>query len=162
MLPPTLKRDTESGKSAATRADVEMRTHSPRLVWSLVAGAAAIVLVGSAFLAWRPLRSRSSGATPIHSIAVLPFANASKDPEMDYLGEGIRRSHRWCRPERAVRLCTSRTTPPRTKTGRCERRVPCLEPAPGTYRPRCPASNPDWSDVPLSRWSGRSWQRSPA
>jgi TolB-like protein len=26
--------------------------------------------------------------TPIHSIAVLPFANASKDPEMDYLGEG--------------------------------------------------------------------------
>jgi eukaryotic-like serine/threonine-protein kinase len=83
-----LKRDTESGKSAATRADVETRTHSPRLVWSLVAGAAVIVLVGSAFLAWRSLRSRSSGATPIHSIAVLPFANASKDPEMDYLGEG--------------------------------------------------------------------------
>ena len=66
-----------------------MRTHSPRLVWSLVAGAAVIVLLGSAFLAWRPLRSRSSGATPIRSITVLPFANASKDPEMDYLGEGI-------------------------------------------------------------------------
>ena len=35
------------------------------------------------------LHSRTSDATPIHSIAVLPFANASKDPEMDYLGEGI-------------------------------------------------------------------------
>jgi TolB-like protein len=52
-------------------------------------GAAVIVLVGAAFLAWRSLHSRTSDATPIHSMAVLPFANASKDPEMDYLGEGL-------------------------------------------------------------------------
>jgi serine/threonine protein kinase/tetratricopeptide (TPR) repeat protein len=83
-----LKRDTESGKSAAT-TEAGTQTHSRRRLWGVVAGAAAVVLVGAAFLAWRSLHSRTSDATPIHSIAVLPFANASKDPEMDYLGEGI-------------------------------------------------------------------------
>src|ERR1700737_1599296 len=83
-----LKRDTESGKSAAT-TEAGTQTHSRRRLWGVVAGAAAVVLVGAAFLAWRSLHSRASDATPIHSIAVLPFANASKDPEMDYLGEGI-------------------------------------------------------------------------
>ncbi len=84
-----LKRDTESGKSAVTASEAGAATHSRRLLWSLVAGTAVVVLVGSAFLAWRSLYSRAADATPIHSIAVLPFANASKDPEMDYLGEGI-------------------------------------------------------------------------
>ena len=84
-----LKRDTESGKSAATVAEAGTRILSHRRLWGIVAGAAAVVLVGAAFLAWRSLHSRTSDATPIHSIAVLPFANASKDPEMDYLGEGI-------------------------------------------------------------------------
>jgi len=83
-----LKRDTESGKSAATM-EAGTRIHSRRRLWGVVAGGAAVVLVGAAFLAWRSLHSRTSDATPIHSIAVLPFANASKDPEMDYLGEGI-------------------------------------------------------------------------
>jgi serine/threonine protein kinase/tetratricopeptide (TPR) repeat protein len=84
-----LKRDSESGKSAATVAEAGARTHSRRLLWRLVASGAAVLIVGAAFLAWRSLHSRTSDATPIHSIAVLPFANASKDPEMDYLGEGI-------------------------------------------------------------------------
>jgi TolB-like protein len=51
--------------------------------------AAALVLVGAVFLVWRSLQPHTSDAVPIHSIAVLPFANASKDPEMDYLGDGI-------------------------------------------------------------------------
>ncbi|MGA7928006.1 MAG: protein kinase [Candidatus Sulfotelmatobacter sp.] len=84
-----LKRDTESGKSAATVAEAGTRIHSLRRLWGVVAGAAAVLIVGAAFLAWCFLHSRTSDATPIHSIAVLPFANASKDPEMDYLGEGI-------------------------------------------------------------------------
>jgi serine/threonine protein kinase/tetratricopeptide (TPR) repeat protein len=83
-----LKRDTESGKSAAT-TEAGTRTHSRRRLWGVVAGVAAVLIVGAASLAWRSLHSRTSDATPIHSIAVLPFANASKDPEMDYLGEGI-------------------------------------------------------------------------
>jgi eukaryotic-like serine/threonine-protein kinase len=83
-----LKRDTESRKSAATTA-AATQTHSRRRLWGVITGAAALVLVGAAFLAWRSLHFRTSNAAPIHSIAVLPFANASKDPEMDYLGEGI-------------------------------------------------------------------------
>src|ERR1022692_2464838 len=83
-----LKRDTESGKSAAM-TEAGTRLHSRRRLWGVVAGAAAVIIVAAAFLAWRSLHSRTSDATPIHSIAVLPFANASKDPEMDYLGEGI-------------------------------------------------------------------------
>jgi serine/threonine protein kinase/tetratricopeptide (TPR) repeat protein len=84
-----LKRDTESGKSAVTVAEAVANTHSRRLLWRLVASAAAVLIVGAGFLTWRSLHSRTSDATPIRSIAVLPFANASKDPEMDYLGEGI-------------------------------------------------------------------------
>jgi len=84
-----LKRDTGSGKSAATVAETGTQTHSRRRVWAVVAGTVAVLIAATAFLAWRSLRSRTSDATPIHSIAVLPFANASKDPEMDYLGEGI-------------------------------------------------------------------------
>jgi len=84
-----LKRDTESGKSAATATKAGTQTHSRRLLWRLVASAAAVLIVGAAFLAWRYLHSRPSDGTPIHSIAVLPFANATKDSAMDYLGEGI-------------------------------------------------------------------------
>ena len=84
-----VKRDTESGKSAVTLVEAEASTHSRRRVWTVVAGTVAVLIAATAFLAWRSLRSRTSDSTPIHSIAVLPFANASKDPEMDYLGEGI-------------------------------------------------------------------------
>ena len=84
-----LKRDTESGKSAATATKAGASTHSRRVLWRLVASASAVLIVSTAFLVWRSLHSRTSDATPIHSIAVLPFANASKDPDMDYLGEGI-------------------------------------------------------------------------
>ena len=81
-----LKRDTESGKNAATPAGTENLLSRPR---GMVAGAVAVVLLAAGFMAWRTLRSRSAGAAPIHSIAVLPFANASKDSDMDYLSEGL-------------------------------------------------------------------------
>jgi serine/threonine protein kinase/tetratricopeptide (TPR) repeat protein len=79
-----LRRDTESGKTrVTTRARSPIR--SRRLLWSL----AAILLLGVAFLAWRFQHPPASGATNVHSIAVLPFANAGKNPDMDYLSEGI-------------------------------------------------------------------------
>ncbi len=84
-----LKRDTESGKSAAAVAEAGTSTLSRRLLWRWITSGAAVLIVGAALLAWHSLHSRTSDATPIHSIAVLPFANAGKDPEMDYLGEGI-------------------------------------------------------------------------
>jgi len=84
-----LKRDTESGKGTATATSGGTQVHSRRRLWGVVASVAAVVLVGVASLVWRSLHSRASDATPIHSIAVLPFANGSNDSEMDYLGEGI-------------------------------------------------------------------------
>jgi eukaryotic-like serine/threonine-protein kinase len=83
-----LKRDTES-QPTSSGMDFGTPLRSRRVLWRVAASAAAVLIVGAAFLAWRFLHSRASDATRIHSIAVLPFANASKDPEMDYLGEGI-------------------------------------------------------------------------
>ena len=83
-----LKRDTESGKNPVTEPGAGK--HSRRLLWRLVAaGATVLIAIAAALLLWRSFHSRTSDATPIHAIAVLPFANASNDPEMDYLGEGI-------------------------------------------------------------------------
>jgi serine/threonine protein kinase/tetratricopeptide (TPR) repeat protein len=83
-----LKRDTETGKRAAA-TEVEAGLQSRRKLRAVVAGVAAVLIGGAGVLAWRSLHSGTSGAIRIHSIAVLPFANASKDPEMDYFGEGI-------------------------------------------------------------------------
>jgi serine/threonine protein kinase len=81
-----LKRDTESGRAQTTGGTAALGRPGRAKLGYITA---AVVLIVAAFLAWRSLHSRTSDATPIHSIAVLPFANASKDPEMDYLGEGI-------------------------------------------------------------------------
>jgi eukaryotic-like serine/threonine-protein kinase len=79
-----LKRDTESGRTGVSTTPKSLIRPS-RLLWSL----AAVLLLSVAFLAWRSLHTNASEAANIHSIAVLPFANASKNPDMDYLGEGI-------------------------------------------------------------------------
>jgi len=79
-----LKRDNESG-TAPRPAQEGRSTQSSRVLWSL----AAVVVLGAAFLTARALLWHNSGAAPIQSVAVLPFANTSKDPELDFLGEGI-------------------------------------------------------------------------
>jgi eukaryotic-like serine/threonine-protein kinase len=92
-----LKRDSESarvetasgGTARAGTASVGTGTLARPSRAQLGGIAVAVVLLAAAFLAWRSLHSRTSAATSIHSIAVMPFANTSKDPEMDYLGEGI-------------------------------------------------------------------------
>jgi serine/threonine protein kinase/tetratricopeptide (TPR) repeat protein len=78
-----LKRDTESGR-AATIAEAYAR-------WSLrtkLIGAIALVSV-IAIIAVAAIYFRSSGHAPINSVAVLPFANASGDPDTEYLSDGI-------------------------------------------------------------------------
>ena len=82
-----LKRDSESGKSAP-RIERTL-TQSNRNVWRVATVAAAVVLLTLAFLTWRSTRPRTLNAAPIRSIAVLPFVNAGKDSEMDYLSEGL-------------------------------------------------------------------------
>src|SRR5450759_4798550 len=81
-----LRRDMESGKTSAAAAEPGTRRPLHRALWSL---ASTVLLVGVALLVWRSRHWPISDATPIRSIAVLPFANAGNDPEMDYLGEGI-------------------------------------------------------------------------
>jgi serine/threonine protein kinase len=80
-----LKRDTESGRTSAS-PETGTRAHSHRLTWASVG---AVVLLGAAFFGWHALRPSATNVAPINSIAVLPFANAGKNPEMDYLGEGL-------------------------------------------------------------------------
>jgi len=87
-----LKRDTNSGRSAATQATVPGPTPSTgsgakRMALALGAVALLALLVAAGVY----FRSTRAGGG-IDSIAVLPFANVGSDPNTEYLSDGITES----------------------------------------------------------------------
>jgi serine/threonine protein kinase/tetratricopeptide (TPR) repeat protein len=82
-----LRRDSSSGKVSvpAEGAETGARTKG---TWKWAAGAAAVVLLAVA--GWFGLRSQ--GGDEISSVAVMPFTNASGNPDTEYLSEGLQES----------------------------------------------------------------------
>ncbi len=83
-----LKRDT-SGESAVSTAFAAAAPAKRGFLWPALAGAVMVLVLLAVSWFW-PFTA-SPGET-IDSIAVLPFENASNDPELAYLSDGIAES----------------------------------------------------------------------
>ncbi len=87
-----LKRDTDSGRSVVGARAAETPPRPPWRSRAVIGVATAIVIVLVAAAGLFYYRSVGRGGETIDSVAVLPFVNASGDPNSEYLSDGITES----------------------------------------------------------------------
>jgi eukaryotic-like serine/threonine-protein kinase len=79
-----LKRDTESGKTATSAATQSRWSRRKILIVAVALLFVIVVSIAGVFYS-----RRDNSQMTINSVAVLPFANASADPNAEYLSDGI-------------------------------------------------------------------------